>query len=111
MKNEPVVFNLAFGDEDPITGDINDDVITNNEDRDMVLATVANTIHAFTACYGNHFIFAEGNTPSRTRLCQMSIARLLDEISTDFDVYGIIGDKVFRFKTNVNYEAFFIRRK
>jgi hypothetical protein len=111
IQDAPVIYNLAFGDEDPVTRQINDKVITNNEDRDIVLATVANTIHAFIGRYGNHFIFAKGSTPSRTRLYQMSIARLMDEINMDFDVFGIIGDKISRFKTNVNYEAFLIKRK
>ncbi len=111
IQEGPVIYNLAFGDEDPVTGQINDNTTTNNEDRDIVLATVANTINAFTDRYGNHFIFAKGSTPSRTRLYQMSIARLLDEISIDFDVFGVIGDNVSWFERNVNYDAFLIKRK
>ncbi|MFI5136505.1 MAG: DUF6934 family protein [Sphingobacteriales bacterium] len=111
IQEGPVIYNLAFGDEDPFTGQINDITITNNEDRDIVLATVANTIHAFIKRHGNHFIFAKGSTRSRTRLYQMSIARLMDEISMDFDVFGVVGNDVSRFKPNVNYDAFLIKRK
>jgi len=111
VQEGPVIYNLAFGDEDIITGEIDDKIVTDNEDRDIVLATVANTINAFIDRYGNHFIFAKGSTPSRTRLYQIGISRLINEISTDFDVFGVIGDKVYPFKTNFNYEAFLIKRK
>lgn len=111
MQDDPVVYNLAFGDEDPFTGDINDKVVTNNKDRDVVLSTVATTIQTFIDHYGNHFIFVAGSTPARTRLYQMGIAKLLDEIAIDFDVFGIIGDDISPFKTNLNYEAFLVKRK
>ncbi len=35
MQDNPVVYNLAFGDENPITGEIDDKVVTNNQDRDI----------------------------------------------------------------------------
>ena len=40
------VYNLAFGDEDHLTGDIDDTVISNNGDSEKVLATVAATVYA-----------------------------------------------------------------
>src|SRR5476651_2083907 len=68
IQDEPLVYNLAFGDQDPETGLINDSIKTNNEDRDIVLATVANTINDFSDHYGNHYVYAIGSTPVRTRL-------------------------------------------
>jgi len=41
----------------------------------------------------------------------MGIARLLEEISIDFDIYGIIEDVAYEFKKNVNYDAFLVKRK
>jgi hypothetical protein len=111
INDDPIIYNLAFGDEDPNTGLISDNIISNNEDRDIVLATVANTINTFTDHYGNNLIYATGSTPARTRLYQISITKLLDEISLDFDVYGIIDDEVFPFNRNVNYEAFLVRKR
>jgi hypothetical protein len=105
------VYNLGFGDADNETGVVDDSVITNNKDRDMVLATVANTIVDFTNYYGNHSIYAKGSTPSRTRLYQIGIAGLWEEISIDFDVYGLKEDNWHEFKINVNYDAFLVRRK
>jgi len=111
LSDNPVTYNLAFGDEDPHTGEINDNIVSDNEDRDIVLATVANTIIAFSAHYGNPRIYAVGSTASRTRLYQMSIARLLNEIEADFEIFGVIGDDVYPFEINVNYTAFFVRKK
>jgi hypothetical protein len=111
MQNDPLMYNLAFGDADPQTGLMNDLITSNNEDRDIVLITVANTISKFCDHYGNHFIFAKGSTPARTRLYQMGINRLITEISISFDVYGIIDDEIYRFQTNVNYQAFLVKRK
>ena len=44
-------YNLAFGDYDDVTGEINDMIITNNGDSLKVLATVASTAYAFTGKY------------------------------------------------------------
>jgi len=111
MSDAPVVYNLAFGDEDLHTGKVNDTVITNNNDRDIVLSTVAITIIAFCERYGNHFIYATGSTAVRTRLYQMSIAGLWDKIKVDFEVYGFRNNDWHEFEKNVNYEAFLVRRK
>jgi hypothetical protein len=111
IQEVPTIYNLAFGDQDPETGDIIDSVTTNNDDRDVVLATVANTVIEFCKHYGNQFIIATGSTPARTRLYQMGINRLLDEISIDFDIYGIIEHESYRFEKNINYDAFLVKRK
>lgn len=111
VQDEPVIYNLAFGDQNLKTGMVDDSIKSNNEDRDIVLATVVNTINDFCDHYGNHFIYATGSTTVRTRLYQMGINRLLDEINKDFDIYGTIGDSVHLFEKNINYEAFLVKRK
>ena len=69
------VYNLAFGDKDLTTGDIDDKVISNNGDSEKVLATVAATLYAFTDKYPNAWIYATGSTKSRTRLYRMGITK------------------------------------
>ncbi len=108
---EPPAYNLGFGDTSEDTSVIDDSVVTNNEDRDMVLATVANTIIDFTDHYGNYYIYAAGSTPSRTRLYQMGIAGLWEEIGLYFEVYGLKEDNWHQFQRNVNYDAFLVKRK
>jgi hypothetical protein len=106
-----VVYNLAFGDLNEETGDIDDGVISNNQDRDKVLATVAATIHDFSDKNGNHLIYAEGSSLSRSRLYQMSIARNLEEISMEFEIKGLTEKGWEPFQKNVNYKAFLTNRK
>jgi len=62
------IYNLAFGDKDHTTGNIDDTVISNNGDGEKVLATVVATLYAFTDKYPNVWIYATGSTKSRTRL-------------------------------------------
>jgi hypothetical protein len=111
IHNDPTVYNLAFGDEDIVTGKISDSIVSNNQDRDIVLATVAATIIAFSERYGNHFIYATGSSESRTRLYQISISMLWNEIETDFIVFGFRENEWHEFQRNINYEAFLVKRK
>lgn len=105
------IYNLAFGDLNATTGDIDDMVISNNRDRDKVLATVASTVHDFCDKNGNHLIFAQGSTAARTRLYQMSIAANYDELMKDFDIKGLTKSGWQQFQRSVNYEAFLANRK
>ncbi len=111
VRNDPIMYNLAFGDADSETGLINDKITTNNDDRDIVLATVAKTINSFCDHHGDHYIFAAGSSPARTRLYQMGINRLLGEIRQNFDVYGLINNKFEAFEPRHNYDAFLVKRK
>lgn len=110
LLDDPLTYNLAFGDENA-AGTIDDEVVSNNQDRDKVLATVASTIGLFCDHYGNHFIYAEGRTPVRTRLYQIGISRLWEEINMNFQVLGFINGDWEDFQHNVNYEAFLVKRK
>lgn len=110
-QEKPVlIYNLAFGDVDN-NGDINDVVTSNNEDKDKVLATVAESINDFCDRHGNHLIFAQGSNSARTRLYQMSISRNLEEISKEFEVKGLTNNGWEPFRKNVNYDAFLVSRK
>jgi hypothetical protein len=40
-------YNLAFGDKDQLTGDINDLAVTNNGDTEKVLTTVVSALYVF----------------------------------------------------------------
>jgi len=107
------VYNLAFGDYDEETKNINDSSITNNGDSTKVLATVASTIYAFTEKYPNAWIFATGNTAVRTRLYRMGITNNIEEINPDFEVYGLTTDtnKWEEFIIGEDYEAFLITKR
>ena len=111
-NTNPPIYNLAFGDLNPDTGELDDMVISNNQDMNIVLATVANTITEFCNHHGNHYIYAKGSTASRTRLYQMGITRLWEEISMDFEVYGLKDSNWQEFEPNsYNYDAFLVKRR
>jgi hypothetical protein len=107
------IYNLAFGDFDEKNNSINDISITNNGDSTKVLATVASTVYAFVEKYPNAWIFATGSTSVRTRLYRMGIANNIEEITSDFDVFGLTTETNIweEFIIGEDYEAFLITRK
>ena len=105
------VYNLAFGDKDHTTGDIDDTVISNNGDSEKVLATVVATVYAFTDKYPNAWIYATGSTKSRTRLYRMGITKFLLEVKEDFEVLGERNDDWEDFRKNFEYEGFLVRKR
>ena len=105
------IYNLAFGDKDHTTGNIDDTVISNNGDSEKVLATVVATVYAFTDKYPNVWIYATGSTKSRTRLYRMGITKFLSEVNEDYEILGELNDEWEVFKKDVEYEGFLVRRK
>ncbi|CAM3963692.1 hypothetical protein B0A58_16045 [Flavobacterium branchiophilum NBRC 15030 = ATCC 35035] len=105
------VYNLAFGDKDLQTGEIDDEVVSNNGDSEKVLATVVSTVYAFTDKYPNFSVYASGSTKARTRLYRIGITRYINEIKCDFEILGELEDDWDEFQVGVEYEGFLVRRK
>jgi hypothetical protein len=105
------LYNLGFGDKNAITGDIDDNIISNNEDSEKVLATVVATVYAFTDKHKDCLVYATGSTKARTRLYRMGITKYYDEATTDFEIYGEIDGTWEEFKKDVDYDAFLVKRK
>ncbi len=105
------VYNLAFGDYDEANDGIDDKSITNNGDSQMVLATVASTLYAFTGRYPEAWVHVTGSTSVRTRLYRMGITNNLTEIAEDFFVFGLKDEKWEKFIVGEDYEAFLVTRK
>lgn len=105
------VYNLAFGDKLENSKEINDTVVTNNQDSQKVLATVAASVYVFTKKYPKAWVVLTGSTASRTRLYRMGISLYFDELSQDFDIYGYLNEKWVGFERNTDYEAFIVKRK
>ena len=81
-------FNLGFGDLNPKTGKIDDLAITNNQDREKILATIAATVLEFTQHFPDVMVYAKGSTPARTRLYQIGISANWIEIEQLLYVFG-----------------------
>ncbi len=110
IENNPLLYNLAFGDKNEDTGDIDDTVVSNNEDSEKVLATVVATIYAFTEKYPDHMVYATGSTLSRTRLYQRGITRYIEHVRQDFEIYGLRGKSFEAFRKGTNYDGFLVKR-
>ncbi len=104
-------YNLGFGDKDPITGYISDLTVTNNNDSQKVLATVAATLYAFMDSHPDATVIATGSTEARTRLYRMGIANNLANVEKDFVILGLTEADWEPFGKNVTYGAFLVRRK
>jgi hypothetical protein len=106
------VFNMAFGDYDNVTKNIDDLAVTNNGDSRKVLATVAATVFVFTERYPEAWIFATGSTPVRTRLYRIGIMNHIVEISKEFAIFGYTEQEEWeKFVVNKQYDGFLLTRK
>jgi hypothetical protein len=109
--NVKPIFNLAFGDKDEKTGEIDDQVISNNGDSEKVLATVVATIYAFTDKNKDAWIYATGSTKARTRLYRIGIAKYLEVVQNDFEILGELEEDWEIFQKDKEYLGFIVRRK
>lgn len=89
FEETPTVYNLGFGDVDS-SGEINDTIITNNNDSQKVLATVALTGYKFFETHPNFYMYATGSSKGRTHLYRMGITNNLDSILIDFEIFDFI---------------------
>ena len=109
--NEPNLYNLAFGDKNGDTDEIDDIVVSNNGDSEKVLATVVSAIYAFFDKNPDTFVYATGSTSSRTRLYRMGIARFYETMKEDFYLFGQIDDDFYEFEIGKDYKGFLVQRK
>ncbi|MEM6641425.1 MAG: hypothetical protein AAF616_00485 [Bacteroidota bacterium] len=105
------VYHLGFGDKNQVTGEIDDTIVSNNEDSEKVLATVIATLYAFTDKHRNAQVYATGSTDSRTRLYRMGISRYFDEALEDFEIFGELESSWELFKLERVYKGFLVKRK
>ena len=111
LLNQEEVYNLAFGDKDPITGEIDDLAVSNNGDSEKVLSTVISAVYAFFDKHPDASIFASGSTLARTRLYRIGLAKYYDDVKDDFDIYGQLEDRWEVFERGKEYLAFLAQRK
>lgn len=111
LLNQEEVYNLAFGDKDSITGEIDDLVVSNNGDSEKVLSTVVSAVYAFYDKHPEASIFASGSTPARTRLYRIGIAEYFGDIKDNFEIYGQLEDRWELFEKGKEYSAFLAQRK
>lgn len=109
--NQPNLYNLAFGDKNPESGEVDDLAISDNGDSEKVLATVVGALYAFFDKHPDAFVYATGSTNTRTRLYRMGITRFYEEIVQDFFLYGQKEDEFYEFEIGKDYSGFLTQRK
>lgn len=110
IDDKQKVFNLSLVDKND-DGKISDMVVSNNNDMEMVLATVIQTLPIFFAEFEGSQIFFSGSTPSRTRLYRIIIAKFQKDFEREYAIYGFINQIAEPFQKGKNYEAFLISKK
>jgi hypothetical protein len=103
-------YNLALTDvsEEGVTSDI---VISDNADMPKVMATVIQCLLQFLATHPSTTVLVRGNSPARNRLYRAVINREISKVENFLEIYGTDGIETEPFRTNVHYEAFFIKLK
>ena len=110
IDSKKEIYNLGFGDYNDMTGKVNDLSVSNNQDRDKILATIAATVVDFTEKHPTATVVAAGSTQSRTRLYRMGVTRYLQHISAIFEIEGFKNGWE-EFQIGRDYQAFSIKRK
>lgn len=106
----PGFFNLAFGDIDE-NGEIDDYSITNNGDRNKVLATVAYAVEIYVNNYPDRWVYFKGSTLERTRLYRMAIGLNLEELSLKFEIYAEQNEGIVEFQRNTEATGLLVKKK
>lgn len=98
------IYNIAFGDWN--NNKLQDRAVSNNGDKDEILATVGQIITHFTERLPEALVFAKGVDQARTRLYQQGINKHFDEIGLFFMIWGFRDGRWTPFKKGINYQAF-----
>lgn len=108
----PGVYNLAFGDIKQ-NGELDDLNVSNNGDRNKILATILKVVNTYTEIYPDRWIYFKGSTEQRTRLYRMAISIHLDELSFLFDFFGETNKPgtFVRFRKGLIINGFLVKRK
>jgi hypothetical protein len=104
------VYNLAFGDVDE-NGDLDDFRISDNGDRNKILATVFYIVEAYTRKFPERWIYFKGSTVERTRLYRIAVGLNFEELSQKFEIFALVNEELKPFCKNMAISAFVIKRK
>ena len=111
LVNQNGLYNLAIGNKNSETGEIDDLSVSNNGDTDKVLATVVASLYAFFEYHPDAYVYATGSTLARTRLYRVGITRFFEEMEQDFYLYGQTKDGLTKFEAGKEYVGFLAQRK
>jgi hypothetical protein len=106
------IYNLAFGNISA-DGRLDDKNISDNGDRNRILATVAAAMDKYTQRYPRRWVYFRGNSPARTRLYRMAIGAHLQELSERFEIYVETeeDEEFVPFRKDLSVQGFIVRRR
>jgi hypothetical protein len=111
LVNQNNLYNLAFGDRNFVTGEIDDKIVTDNGDTEKILATIVAAVYAFCDKEPEAWVYATGSTAARTRLYRMGINKYFDVVNTDFEIFGQTQNEWEPYEKGKEYQAFVVQRK
>jgi hypothetical protein len=117
LENLPSCFNLGFGTlkVNKSGKEYDGSEISDNGDRNKILATVALTAYTFVDLYPEKKIYLKGSNKVRTRLYQIAINHAFDELSKKFVIFGDTAEgnnyNLEPFTTGVNYTGFLVEKR
>jgi methyltransferase-like protein len=97
-------WNLGFGDWH--NNDINDEVMTNNQDVVKVIGTVAKITYDFFETYPNAVVIIEPVDEKRKKLYNIVFKRHFDVIQSNFKIFGKKGRRKEIYSPNKIYDIF-----
>ena len=103
------LWNLAFGDIQ--NGDINDSVVSNNQDIVKIIGTIAKIVYEFSNQYPNRDILINPVDDKRKKLYNHVFRRHFDTIKLDFHVTGISDGVDEDYSPEKVYDIFKLKRK
>lgn len=101
------IYNLALLDFDPEDQNYTDQNVTDNGDMPLVLATVMTIILDYLNQFPDRKVYLIGNSRSRTRLYQIAISKVINQIS-DITVLGYYNSQWIQFEPNKVFDSFLI---
>jgi hypothetical protein len=102
-------WNLGFGDWED--GNINDKVISNNQDAIKVIKTVAKVTIEFFKEYPKSIVVIDPVDEKRKKLYNIAFQRHYKEIEPIFNVIGFFENKKVKFSLGKDYDGFEISLK
>lgn len=102
-------YNLAFGDYK--NGQMDDEIVTNNNDLIKVMSTVAHSLYLFMETYPNALVEIDPVDEKRCRLYNTIFKRRHQEVQLLFDIYGINEYSKEPYNSIQYYQKFEIERK
>jgi hypothetical protein len=105
------LWNLGFGDIDVNTGQIDGQIVTNNQDVAKVLGTVAEITHTFFADFPERSIEIKPVDERRKRLYNYVFQKHFKDIGVSFYVIGSLNKEEESYSPNNFYDTFKLKLK